>query len=236
MKNKFFCIEKNANRVKVQNEIISDLGIFVSKKIYLLHLIYKNGYNVDEMKIMGHAVKKTTITTIVKDALNNILENYFKLHDWKQLNKDVVKFKNVLYDSKHLEDYGIPGKVKKVEYYTEELKANPLVNLPGKQAPAIFWNLCLERYEDKESMPITSETSVRTYYLTTKIGRFKSISVPVDLHIIPEWFTENIIPIIDKNYQINRLVDKTLSNICSAVGRAVPTDKAVLADEVLVFE
>jgi hypothetical protein len=77
--------------------------------------------------------------------------------------------------------------------------------------------------------------SYRTYYLEKSFGRFSSVAVPTDLLVIPDWFKENFIPIIDKDRQIGTLVDKTLTNICEAIGKQIPTDKAVLADEILVY-
>jgi DNA polymerase elongation subunit (family B) len=236
MKSRFFCNEMNASRVHVENEIISDIGIFVKKKIYLLHLVYKDGYDTNEMKIMGHAIKKTTLTPVVKKALTDAITDYFKTHDWAGLNKNVVAFKHLLETSNKLEDYGIPKKVNKVESYTERFNSNePNMTLPQGQGASIFWNICLEEYNDKESIPITSQMPIRIYYLDKKFGRFSSIAVPADLSLIPDWFKENFIPIIDKDKQITTMVDKTLTNICNAIGKQIPTEKAVLADEVLVF-
>lgn len=235
MKNKFLCHGENANKIRIQNELISDLGIFVSKKIYLLHLVYKDGYDVDEVKFMGHAVKKTTLTDKVKVELTRILTKYFNIHDWTELNKDVVKFKQMLYDSKDINDIGIPGKVNKVEYYMNELMANPKVSLPGKQAAALCWNIYRDAASDVESIQITSGMPVKTYYLTKPMGRFISISVPAELKILPQWFIDDFIPIIDIDRQIFTLIDQTLTNICNAVGKLVPTEKAVLADDILVF-
>jgi DNA polymerase elongation subunit (family B) len=235
MKSKFFCDSENAKRARVENEIISDIGIFVSKKIYLLHLVYKEGYDTDEMKVMGHAIKKTVLTKIVKETLTNILEQYFKTHDWKQLNLDVVKFKKMLEKTEAFEDYGLPKKINKIEEYEENYRKDPTCRISGGQAAAMFWNICLDTYEDHESLRAKSQMSYRTYYLEKSFGRFSSVAVPTDLLVIPDWFKENFIPIIDKDRQIGTLVDKTLTNICEAIGKQIPTDKAVLADEILVY-
>jgi DNA polymerase elongation subunit (family B) len=235
MSERFFCTDPVASRVRVENEIISDIGIFVKKKIYLLHLIHKDGYDVDELKIMGHAIKKTHITKIVKKALTEIITNYFKTHDWKQLNIDTVTFKQMLEKSDNFEDYGLPKKINKIEAYTDQYRENPTCNISGGQAAAIFWNLCLDAYEDKESLRATSQMAYRTYYLEKPFGRFQSIAVPADLLVVPDWFIDNFLPIIDRDKQIHRLVDMTLTNICQAINRQIPTEKAVLADEVLVY-
>lgn len=236
MQEKFFSDPVTSNRVRVENELISDIGIFVTQKIYLLHLVYKDGYDTDEVKIMGHALKKTTLTPIVKERLTDAITEYFKTHDWKKLNRGVVRFKQFLEHEAKLEDYGIPKKVNKVEIYTEKLNNDePDLRLPGGQAAAIFWNICVEKYEDKESPPISSQFPVKIYYLKKKIGRFSSIAVPADLITVPKWFIDNFVPLIDREKQVEKLVDLTLTNICDAIGKQVPTEKAVLADDLLVY-
>jgi hypothetical protein len=235
MRTRFFCDEARSKRARVENEIISDIGIFVSKKIYLLHLVHKDGYDVDEMKVMGHAIKKTIITKVVKSYITSMLEKYFKNHDWAEFNRDIATFKKQLECTKNIFDIGVPGKVNKVEPYTEAFEKDPNTRLPGGQSAAIFWNICLNQYNDLESPKITSQMAVRKYYLEVEYGRFNSIAVPSDIIKLPDWFTEHFIPIIDVDKQIDRLVDKTLTNICEAVGKPVPSDKAVLANETLVY-
>lgn len=235
MRTRFFIQGANAERVRVQNEIISDIGIFVKKKIYLLNLVYEDGHETDKLKVMGHAIKKTNITKLVKAKLTEILKRYFKTHDWAILNRDIVELKQFLHDTDAIEDIGIPGKVNRVEEYTKQFEADPDTRIGGGQAAAIFWNMCIDTYKDTETPKITSQMSVRKYYLEKTFGRFSSISVPTDLLFVPEWFKENFIPIIDRDRQISTLVDKTLTNICQAVGKHVPTEKAVMADELLVY-
>lgn len=235
MRERFFCTDDDAANVRVENEIISDIGIFVSKKIYLLHLVHKDGYDCDELKVMGHAIKKTGITKITKKALTDIITEYFRTHDWKQLNRSTVEFKQMLENTDNYLDYGLPKKINKIELYTANYENDPNCYLAGGQKAAMFWNICLDQYGDKESPRATSSMAYRTFYLVKKFGRFETIAVPADLMVIPEWFITHFVPLIDVDKQINRLVDKTLTNICHAIDRQVPTEKAVLADEVLVF-
>jgi DNA polymerase elongation subunit (family B) len=236
MMNNFFSNDEISSKVKVENEIISDIGIFVKKKIYILHLVHKDGYDVDDLKIMGHSLKKTTLTKIVREELIAALNKYFATREWPEFNKHVVKFKDLLETTDNLSDYGIPGKVNGVEDYTDRFLAEEEgLRLPGRVAASMLYNICIEQYEDKESIPITSQMPVRVYYLVKRFGRFQSIALPSDLVTVPDWFLENFVPLIDRDRQVEKMVDLTLTNICNAVGKVLPTERAVMADELLVY-
>jgi hypothetical protein len=187
------------------------------------------------MKVMGHAIKKTGLPPQVKSELKDALEEYFVSNDWGQFLKRVVKFKQHIETTDDIREYGIPAKVNKVEQYQAEYDKDPTCRISGGQAAAILWNLCLKEYGDTESLPITSGTPVHKYNLTKKMGRFHTIAIPSDLIMIPEWFVENIIPIIDREAQVEKLIDLTLTNICDAIGKQIPTEKAVMANELLVY-
>jgi len=53
MRETFMCSEGFDNIIKTGREIVSDNGIFVEKKRYILHLVNLDGKKVDKMKIMG---------------------------------------------------------------------------------------------------------------------------------------------------------------------------------------
>ena len=74
---------------------------------------------------------------------------------------------------------GLPKGVKGVENYTKSLELDKDARLPGHVAAAIHYNLALQKYEDKESIEITSGMKIKVFYLKQKIGKFKSIAVPV---------------------------------------------------------
>lgn len=235
MQNAFFSSEEISKRVRVENEVISDFGIFVSKKIYLLHLVMDDGYEVDKMKIMGHAIKKTTVSKAVKQKLTDLIEGYLINHDWGEFTRLTVEFKNYLMANGSFEDLGIPKKVSKIAKYTEDYKRNKNCRISGGQAAAIHWNEMLEYYDDHETLPVGEGMPVRIYYLTKKYGRFHTIAVPTDVKQLPDWFKEHYLEFVDIDEQIKKLVDLTLNNICVAIGKEIPTDKAVIADELLVY-
>ena len=234
LKDHFNCKDGREHYVVAEREIISDRGIFVKKKHYLLHVIDKDGRAVDEMKVMGLQIKKTSIPKFIRTTITEFFERFLKGEDWKVIKRDIVGFKNEL-KQKDVLELGKPIGVKNVEKYTEDFNNGETVSV-GHVKASILYNTCLHRYGDGESMSIRSGMKIRVYYFYSqkKFGKFTSIAVPTDLDLLPDWF-DNFKPYIDADKQISVLVDRPIKNILDAIGEAVPTGKNVMADEVFAF-
>jgi hypothetical protein len=131
---------------------------------------------------------------------------------------------------------GLPKGIKGLEAKEKEYKAGVQgLKMSGHAAAATFYNLCLEQYKDTESMKITSGMKLKTYYLTKKFGRFKSIALPTDEKKIPDWFTEHFSGIIDRERQADVLINKPLKVILDAIQKMVPTRQSLLFDELVSY-
>ena len=234
LKDHFNCSGGREKFIISEREIISDRGIFVKKKHYLLHLVDKDGREVDKMKVMGLQIKKTSIPKFIRVEITKYFEKFLKGEDWLNIKKDIVAFKKSLKERDVL-DLGKPTGVNKVEYYTEEFNQGNTVSV-GHVKAAILYNTCLNEYSDGESMGIRSGMKIKVYnfYKQKKFGKFTSIAVPTDLDILPDWF-EHFKGYIDADKQIDILVDRPIKNILDAIGEAVPTPKNTMADEIFAF-
>jgi DNA polymerase elongation subunit (family B) len=231
---KFLCQPEFSKYITANREIVSDRGIFVDKKRYILHIVDKEGKKKDEMKVMGLDTKKTTLPTAVSKKLNHFIERYLKGETWEELSRDIVKYKDELKNSKDIMDIGLPKGVNKMEEYTEKYVEDPDCKLQsGGAAASIHYNECLKEYDDKVSMDIKSGMKIKIFYLKRPHGRFKTIAIPTDIEIVPSWFLENFE--IDKNAHILRLIDNPLTNIIKAIGKNVPTKHSLMVDDLLGF-
>ena len=232
MRDAFLCNPGFDDIIKCGREIVSDRGIFVDKKRYILHLVDLDGKPVDKMKVMGLDTKKTTLPGHVSEKLNGFIEQYLKGKTWDELSVEIVEYKEDLRKAS-LMDIGLPKGCNKIEQYTSDLKVDPNARLPGHVAAAIFYNQCLQRFGDKQSFPITSGMKIKVFYLTQKQGKFKSIAIPTDAEFVPEWFTREFK--VDIDAHIERLVDNPLSNILKAIGKQTPSRQSLLIDSVMTF-
>lgn len=229
MQKTFLCQPQFDDLVKCGREVVSDRGIFVEKKRYILHLVDIEGKRVDKCKVMGLDTKKTTLPAAVSKRLNKFIELYLKGMTWEEVSIVMVDYKTELENSKDISDIGLPKGVKNVEEYTRKWLLDPKTRLPGHVAAAIHYNNMLELYEDRVSMPIMSGMKLKVFYLNRHRGRFKSIALPTDAEFVPTWFLEDFD--VDKKAHILRLVDNPLQNILKAVGKKTPTKASLIFDQ-----
>jgi DNA polymerase elongation subunit (family B) len=228
-----FCVKDEYSKLfAVSQEVISDKGFFINgKKNYMLHLVMKDGNPVDDIKVTGLAIKKTTIPKPIREKLIKSLERYLKNEAWDNIGIDLLEYKENLLKNGSCEILGLPKKIKGLEEYVERYNIDNTITLPGHVRASMFWNKCLETYEDKISFKIKSGMRIKIYYFKKPIGKDKSIAIPVDLEVIPDWFLQNFWPIIDKDKQIERLIDKPMTSILKALRKTIPTRTDLLIED-----
>jgi DNA polymerase elongation subunit (family B) len=233
MQRTFLCNPGFDNIIKCGREIVSDRGIFVEKKRYILHVVDNEGDTVDKLKVMGLDTKKTTLPRDLSAKLNKYVERLLKGEEWKILAEELVDFKQHLKTTDNVMSIGLPKGIKGVEEYTRDFEFDSTTRLPGHVAAAILYNKCLDQFEDNRSPTIVSGMKIKVFYLTQKVGRFKSIAIPVDIEQVPSWFYDNFS--IDRDAHIERLVDNPLNNIFRAIGKKVPSKQDLVVDDLLGF-
>ena len=225
MRETFLCQPDFDTLVKTGREVVSDRGIFVEKKRYMLHLVDVEGKRVDKCKVMGLDTKKTTLPAKVSKQLNKFIEQYLKGKTWEEISIEIVEYKKQLKQSANILDIGLPKGVKSVDEYTSNWNSDSKTRLPGHVAASICYNQMLSLYNDKVSMPITSGMKIKVFYIKVPYGRFTSIAMPTDSDNAPDWFLDNFT--VDLEAHITRLVDNPLQNILKAVNKKPPTHQSV---------
>jgi DNA polymerase elongation subunit (family B) len=232
MTNAFNCDSLHNGMMRAEQEIVSDNGIYIKKKYYILHTVFDDGKPVDKMKNMGVPIKKTTLPPAIKRKLSGFIEDLLKGGDWDIIGREVVAVKDELLETADIAMLGLPKGINKLEEYTDRLNSKEeKLMLPGHVSAAILWNKCIYSYKDNDSPKIISGSKLSVYYLKRPIGRFKSIAVPKDAQRLPDWFVEHFVPRIDRAAQIERLIDKPMEIMISAAGIKVPTKKRLKLEE-----
>jgi len=235
MRRMFLIDDERSEIMKAEQEIVSDRGIYIEKKYYMLHLVASDGEFVDKMKYMGVPINTTKLPAEIKDKLSNFIERLLKGEDWDIIGPEVVYFKDMLFGLNDISLLGTPKGVNKVESNTDVFNSGDLElrkKIAGHCRASILWNKCLQTYDDTESPRIMSGSKILVYNLTRKIdGFFTSIAVPKDIDTPPAWFWEHFAPIVDKKAQVKRLVDDPMRVMITAAGIKVPTKKKLLFEE-----
>lgn len=238
VKDAFYVQDDFSDLIKAEREIVAKSGIFVTRKRYILNIVDDEGKSVDKLKTMGLDIKKTILPKFYQTELANFIGRFLRGEMWDDVARDVVKLKQHIRKDVPLEKLGLPKRVQKIESYTEAFNKDVKTALPGHVAASIHYNSCLKQYEDTASNEIRSGDKIQVFYLKTKRGpneKFKSIALPVDLNVVPQWFEEYYIGDIDINAQLTRLVDKPLENILKVIGEEVPTAQSLYAKDSITF-
>lgn len=234
MQRTFLCNPGYDSLIGAVREIVSDRGIFVEKKRYILHLTDVKGKPVDKLKVMGLDTKKTTLPLEVAKVLNKFIERFLKGETWEEISQSIVDYKDQLINSKDITVLGLPKGVKGIEEYTQKYAAEGAdTRLPGHVAASLHYNECLKLYDDKTSIPIVSNMKIKVFYLVGKHGKFKSIALPTDIEVVPQWFLDNFK--VNTEMHIRRLVDNPLENILKAIGKRSPTKQSMTFDSIFEF-
>jgi DNA polymerase elongation subunit (family B) len=254
MQDVFLCQPGFDNIIKCGRELVSDRGIFVEKKRYILHVVDQEGTSVDKMKVMGLDTKKTSLPKHIATALNGFIERLLKGEDWTSVAESVVEYKDQLraLAEKNITILGLPKGISSVEYFYDEKqfllyakkhKTTGRTNISGHVRAALHYNHSLKKYDDKISFPIKDGMKIRIFYLIGKFEpyillngeqlNFDSIALPTDIEVVPQWFFDNIT--VDIDAHITRLVDNPLKNILKAIGKEPPNKQSLFINSVLIF-
>lgn len=237
----FMCTGNYTKQIQVARELVADRGIFVDKKMYMLHVVDKKGKSSDEMKVMGLMLKKTSIPKEISASILALFEGYMKQTlSWDDFTLDVIALRKSLADSSDIKLIGKPITVKnvgRIPDVREALAAGRATGtmVPGHVRAALLYNYGLKQHGDTENHPIASSTKVRTYPLKMPQHGCTSIALPTDVDPIPQWFIDTYWPMVDIKAQLARLVDAPIQQVLTAINKTVPTENDLVANECLEF-
>lgn len=118
--NKFLVQDKFKNIVKVGRELVSDIGIYYTRKKYVLHVVDLEGSPVDKFKSMGTDEKKSNNPKKIQGFLHKLFEMILK--EYKQEDDVNTYISEVRKDiRKNILDYGMPKTIKNLEKYRSKL-------------------------------------------------------------------------------------------------------------------
>lgn len=236
VKDSFLCSDDYANYIEAELDVVASKSIFIKKKYYIMQLAYSDKKPSTKLKIMGVSLKKTTLPKPISKQLTIFIKELLNDRNWRMTSEDIVKYRDWIIEEASVSLIGLPKGIKDFNSKEEEYNnGNKEVTLSGHASAALFYNLCLKEYGDVESFRIRSGMKIKTYYLTKTFGRFKSIALPSDLKIIPPWFQEHFVPLIDREAQTFRLINKPLQSILDAINERVPSYTSLLYDDLMVY-
>jgi DNA polymerase elongation subunit (family B) len=238
MREAFLCQPGYDEHIKCGREVVSDSGIFVDKKRYVLHLVDLDGEKVDKLKVMGLEMRKTTTPKPIQNFLKDTVLMILQEKSWDDINTFIIDYRDNVLFKMDLMDIGLPKGVKKVEEYAQKKamgtdEFGKKYAIPGHVSATLHFNEALLENGDREISPIGSNTKIKVFYLKKPMKGYKSIALPTDVDRVPAWFTENY-P-VDRALHAEKLIDNNLGHIFKAIGKEVPTHQTVLFNSLYSF-
>jgi DNA polymerase elongation subunit (family B) len=153
-------------RLVFKREAIADVGLFLQKKRYVLHVLDVEGIPCDKFKYTGVEVVRTSMPAPIKPRVKSIIETMLLTKSLSETNKVF----NETYDafkSLPVEDIASVMGIKGYEKYARESKAFDTVKrMPIHVKAAYYHNLLVEKFGiERKYEKITSGDKIRYFYV-----------------------------------------------------------------------
>jgi DNA polymerase elongation subunit (family B) len=155
-------------RFVFKREKICDVGLFLRKKRYVLHVLDDEGIAANEFKYVGVEVKRTTMPASVKPMVKKIIETMLlsqNLHDTNKVVEETYdKFINL-----PVEDIAEVSGIKGLEKYSSMCDGfSTTKGMPHHVKAAYYYNLLLSKFNiDKKYEKIQSGDKIKHIQVKT---------------------------------------------------------------------
>ncbi len=212
-------------RLQFKRESICDVGIFLEKKRYILHILDEEGISVNKTKYVGVEVASTNVPKKVKPLIKKVVETIIKTKSANESNK-VFRDTYETFKQMGIEDISFPKGINKVDLYSA--KATNLSM--GKGTPchvksAIAYNYFIDKLGiGNKYQKIQSGNKIKFFYAEKNPYRLDAIA------FIDQYPVEFVLkPDIDKMFE--KLVSPSIKRLyeclqwrIAQVGNEVQTD------------
>jgi DNA polymerase elongation subunit (family B) len=206
----------NDPRYVFKREVISDVGIFLQKKRYILHVLDDEGVAVDKFKYTGIELVRSTTPKKVKVFIENIIKTSLLVENVKKSNEI---YRECYTEFKNLDPNDIAARtsINNLEKYAEGASLYKYKKgTPSHVKGAIAYNLLLKelKLEDKFEEIQTGQKVKKLYCEKNKYG-LDAISYPA---VLPKEFLLRV----DFDRMFNKLVSQPIERLYDAIGWSLP--------------
>ena len=154
------------SRFVFKRECICDVGIFLQKKRYVLHVLDDEGIPVNKFKYTGVEVVRSTIPNAIKPYVKEIIETMMSTKDLAATDKVFLEAYDT-FKSLPIEDIAFVMGVKDYDKYANKCTDyNVCKGMPIHTKAAYFHNIMVDKFQlGSDFEKITSGDKVRYFYL-----------------------------------------------------------------------
>lgn len=202
-------------RLTFKREAIADVGLFLQKKRYVIHVLDDEGIPCDKFKYTGVEVVRTTMPKPVKPYVKKIIETMLMTQSQSKTNEVFSEtyetFKNL-----PIEDIAFVMGIKGYDKYADiSTGFTPAKGTPIHVKAAYYYNKLLEKYDIvNQYETLSSGDKVRYFYLKTP-NKFGMSAIGYKYYL-PTEFKDFIVP--DKEKMFEKIVYSVIERFYTAVG------------------
>ena len=203
-------------RYVFKREVISDVGIFLQKKRYILHVLDDEGVAVDKFKYTGIELVRSTTPKKVKKFIENIIKTSLLTEDIKQSN-DVYRTSYSDFQQLDPNDIASRTSINNLEKYAEGASLYKYKKgTPSHVKGAIAYNILLKELKlDDKFESIQSAQKVKKIYCAKNKYGLDAIAY---ITTLPDEFGIKV----DWDKMFSKLVTQPTERLYEAIGWALP--------------
>ena len=153
-------------RFVFKREVIADVGIFLQKKRYVLHILDDEGIPMDKYKYTGVEVVRSTMPDAIKPHVKNIIETMLSTQSITKTNEALDSVYKI-FKELPIEDITFVSGIKGYERYAGQCDGYKTAKgMPIHVKAAYFHNLLLKKFNiENKYEDISSGDKVRYFYI-----------------------------------------------------------------------
>jgi DNA polymerase elongation subunit (family B) len=203
-------------RYVFKREVISDVGIFLQKKRYILHVLDEEGVSVDKFKYTGIELVRSTTPKKVKKFIEQVIQTALLTQNVKLANEKYRQSYNEFLKL-DLNDVAARTSINNLEKYSQGASLYKFHNgTPSHVKGAIAYNLLLKelKLEDKFESIQAGQKVKKLYCVKNKYGLDAityTSSLPPEFGLKPDW-----------DRMFSKLVTQPTERLYEAIGWPLP--------------
>ena len=152
--------------IAFKRECIADIGIFLMKKRYILHVLDDEGIIVDKFKYTGVEVVRSTMPNAIKPYAKKIIETMIRTQSVTKTN-ELINDTYRVFRTLPAQDIAFVKGIKNYEAYTSKCKGfETAKGTPNHVKSAYHYNLLLKKHNiDNKYESIVSGDKMRVIYV-----------------------------------------------------------------------
>lgn len=203
-------------RFVFKREVISDVGIFLQKKRYILHILDEEGVAVNKFKYTGIELVRSTTPKKVKKFIENIIQTALLTQNSKQTNE---VYRQGYSDFLNLDPNDVAARtsINNLQKYSEGSSLYKFANrTPSHVKGAIAYNILIKelKIDDKFEEIQTGQKVKKLYCAKNKYG----LDAITYVSSLPEEFGIKI----DWDKMFMKLVTQPTERLYEAIGWSLP--------------